>query len=235
MGKLRGHGRKRLGLTTILMSLFSLPFLAMGLFLGVISASQSDREARDIQRMPELTGLAFRSIAPQEPVALTGRLAKNDAQANWEGFVIYLEQEWVITEDEDSVDGSWETRRTLVPDLQLTFSNETVMVYANPEIKLGGAWHETILHRPEDQELVDGFPAGSIRRVGFMDGDLVTVVGVKRDSGGVTPERLYGGDRAGLIRALRQGAVVQRVLGVVFGLVGVVILVLSLMTSYTRE
>lgn len=225
---------KNSGCTLALLVAFSLPFLALGLFLGLISAPQSGREARDIQQMPELNAATFRACADQTPVVLTGVLTGNAAQANGEGFVIYLEQEWVVTEEEDGWDGSWETRRTLAPDLRLVFADAEIIMYANPEIKLGGAWRETVVHRPANQEEVDGFPAGSIRRVGFMDGDRITGVGVKHDAEGVTPERFYGGERADLIRTLRQSALVQRVLGGIFGLVGVIILVVSLWDRFTQ-
>lgn len=225
---------KNSGCTLALLGAFSFPFLALGLFLGLISAPQSGREARDIQQMPELNAATFRACADQTPVALNGVLTGNAVQANWEGFVIYLEQEWVVTEEEDGWDGSWETRRTIVPDLKLIFADAEIIVYANPEVKLGGAWRETILHRPENQEEVDGFPAGSIRRVGFMDGDRITLVGVKHDAEGVTPKRFYGGERADLIRTLRQSALVQRVLGGIFGLAGVIILVVSLRDRFTK-
>ena len=73
----------------------------------------------------------------------------------------------------------------------------------------------------------EGIPEGSIRQIGFKDDDLVTVVGMKADMQSITPERLFGGDRAQLVKNIRTGATISRIVGGVFVLVGFVMMATS--------
>ena len=82
-------------------------------------------------------------------------------------------------------------------------------------IEWGGDLHVAALSFGSDRT-VNGFAKESVQAMGFKNGDQVTVVGLKGSDGSLIPTRIYGGDRASLLRELSKDAWVAHGLGTAF-------------------
>lgn len=224
------------GCGLLVMGFFALAFLAIGVWLGLFAGAQLAGEARDIAALPELDILGFRRAAVGERVVVTGALVDNAEITGAEGFLIYLEQEWDVTyDDEDGWEGDWETVRTVTPDCKVSITGGRLRLYRNLAVDIDGAPHETIVHIPDAGQEVNGIVAGTVRRIGFKDDDLITAVGAKTDGEGLTPDRLFGGDRAGLVDYLKGEALGLRIVGGVFTLFAIGMLIASAVTIFRRR
>jgi hypothetical protein len=190
-------------------------FLCGALMAFVISPQQAI-EWRRIQNLPELDANGVQAAPSGQEIAMTGYLAGNTALTT-DGLVAYEKHQWAVrTSTSTSEDGetstpsgSWESLKTNIPVLNVNISGGTVSTVAATSVDLGGNYQETI-ERGASAVTADydgsPLPEGSIRTQGFQDGDLVTIVGNKSSVGGVTPDRIYGGDRNQLVEDIRGGA-----------------------------
>ena len=63
---------------------------------------------------------------------------------------------------------------------------------------------------------VNGITRESAQVMGFKNGDQVTVIGLKGSDGSLIPKRIFGGDRATLLRELIRNAWLAYSLGIAF-------------------
>jgi len=190
-------------------------FLCGALMAFVISPQQAI-EWRKIQGLPELDANGVQAAPSGQEIAMTGYLAGNTA-VTADGLVAYEKHQWTVrTSTSTSEDGetstptgSWDALETNIPVLNVNISGGTVSTVAATSVNIGGNYQQTIERGTSNVTAdYDGspLPEGSIRTQGFRDGDLVTIVGNKSSVGGVTPERIYGGDRNQLVEDIRGGA-----------------------------
>jgi len=223
------------GCALIIMGFMSLVFLAIGVGVGLFAAGETSREARAIAALPELDVAGFRQTANGDLVVVTGGLVDNADLASDEGFVVYWEQEWDVEyDDEDGWEGDWSTVRTVAPDCTLSFAGSRLVLYHNAEVDLDNPPHETTVYIPNSGQTVEGIVEGTIRHVGFKDDDPVTAVGHKTDGEGLTPDRLFSGDRAALVKYLQGEAVTLRIVGGIFALVAVGLMIASVVAIFRR-
>ncbi len=188
-------------------------FLCGALLAFVISPQQA-LEWRRIQSLPELDANGIQAASSGQEIAMSGYLAGNSALTE-DGLVAYQKHQWAVrtstTDDGETTtpSGSWESLETNIPVLNVNVSGGTVSTVAATSVKLGGSYQESIEQGSSAVTAdYDGspLPEGSIRTQGFRDGDLVTIVGNKSSVGGVTPDRIFGGDRNQLVEDIRGGA-----------------------------
>lgn len=220
----------------IVMVFMSLVFLALGVGLGLFAGGAVAREARTIAALPRLDMAGFRQTPVGDLVAVTGSLVDNADVTAGEGFVIYLEQEWEVSYDDEDDDweGDWRTVRTVMPNCTLRFANGQLVLYRNPEVDIACAPHKKIVHIPSNGQVVEGIAEGTVQRIGFRDDDRITAVGAKTDGEGVTPDRLFGGDRVALVDYLKGEATGFRVVGGIFVVIAIGMLIASVVTFFRR-
>lgn len=223
------------GCGLIVMAFMSLTFLALGVGLGLFAGGAVAREARTIAALPRLDMAGFRQTPVGDLVAVTGSLVDNADLASGEGFVIYQEQEWDVDYDEDDGwEGDWRTVRTVAPQCTMGFADGRLLLYRNPDVDIDGAPHENTIHIPVGGREVEGILEGTVRRIGFRDDDQITAVGAKTDGEGVTPDRLFGGDRVALVDHLKGEATGFRVVGGIFVVIAIGMLIASVVTFFRR-
>ncbi len=218
------HG-SRVGL--IVLAVLGVAFVAIGIFAGVAQVARTLREARLIENLPELDAPALHSLASDTLVAVTGILEPNGDRADAEGLIIYLEQAWAIEESEDEGwEGAWETVYRAMPTTTLTLTGGSVTLRYTGEIAIDGTLHESRLYIPEQGRKVDDIIEGTLRHIGFKAGDHLTVVGTTT-AAGIMPNRVFGGDRQALLWHFEQRVVGLRITGVIFDLVGLILMVVA--------
>lgn len=219
----------------IVVALLGLAFLLIGVFAGVIQVARTLREARMVQALPELDAPALQSLAPGAPVAVTGILEVNEEVADAQGLVIYLEQRWTVEDTEDEGwKGAWETVYTASPACSLTLAGDSIALQVAREVVIDGTLHESRVYVPEQAQQVDGIAEGTLRHIGFKAGDKITVVGSKA-AAGITPSRVFGGERKALVQHFERQVSGLRIVGGIFGLVGIGLLITAIVLWLRKE
>jgi hypothetical protein len=101
--------------------------------------------------------------------------------------------------------GDWDTLRTVVDSLTMEVEGQVITINGDANVTLGGSLHTY----NADQIQSDG----SRRVSGFLNGDQVTMVGERLESGEFVPDQLYGGTREELVSDTRTGAKIFRYVG----------------------
>jgi hypothetical protein len=117
--------------------------------------------------------------------------------------------------------------------LSLQVNGQRLPVAQADSIEWGGDLHVAALSSGSGNG-VNGVAKASLQAMGFKDGDQVTIVGLKGSNGSLIPTRIYGGDRASLLRELGRDALVAYVSGIAFVLVALWI-VFRRITAQARE
>ncbi|MCU0521269.1 MAG: hypothetical protein MUF84_11325, partial [Anaerolineae bacterium] len=193
----------------------------IGAFTGIGQANRTRGEARGIADLPSLDAAMLAASSNGTAAVITGILSGDSG----DDLVIYAEQEWQIEYDEDDGwQGSWQTLRTVVPDCRITLADGSAVLNATRNAIVDRTLHEAIVYVPAEGQAhpateVDGVVKGTIRHLGFRSGDQITAVGVTALES-FTAERLSGGDHRALMQHLSQQVTMLRIVGVIFGLVG---------------
>ncbi len=209
-----------------------LAFMLIGLYAALIQSWHTDQEIAAIQRLPELNVVMFHSIPAGSFVAITGILSDPAHQTKDGELFIYLEEEWKVNQDEDKGwQGYWETVQISVPESVIILTDGEILILGRQreelQVSIEAPLHEVRRLTPQEGEQVDGVVPGSIRDIGFRVGDQLTITG-KKSAAGVIPDRIFGGSRAELIVFLEQRILGLRILGIIFGIVGLGLLVTAL-------
>jgi hypothetical protein len=208
--------------------LLVLVLLFGGSILIFLLGSYQQKRAAELADLPEITVDTFYEASPDIEMVITGVLEGNREFATSEGYVVYRRQEWDVSYDsEDGYEGKWKTREKHFPPLNLTISGGNIQILSTDEARIWGREHATIVERSDSTRKADGIPEGSIRHIGFKEGDTITVVGQKDASrgGSLHPSQFYGGDRAQLIKATQGEARASRIIGIVLVALGIIIMV----------
>jgi hypothetical protein len=188
-------------------------FLLCGAIMAFVVSPQQAAEWRRIEKLPVLDAASYAAAETGSQVAVTGTLDGN-APLTEDGMVAYIRARWDVEPadpdvEDDQPDGTWNTAEVAAPALILAIDGGSISTLPADSPTFGGSQHEQIV--PGESTLVaddngQSLPDGTLRTRGFMDGDLVTVVGQKGSTGDVAPTRLFGGDRVQLVENIRSGA-----------------------------
>jgi hypothetical protein len=212
-----GALRQRIG-GVIAAVLGGICFFGMGGFFAFFLSPQQAVEWRRIEALPELTAATYGTTASRADVAVTGKLKGNTAIGQ-DGLVAYVVEQWDVTtpssssssssSSDNKPSGSWKRIETHLPALSIALPDGTVKTTETSSAAISGSLHEFIKQGTGSQKATynnQSLPEGSLRTQGFTDGDLITAVGKKGADGGLQPDHLYAGDRAGLVNEIRTGA-----------------------------
>ena len=216
------------GCSLAMTGLLVLVLILGGLTLIFLLGSYQQKRAAELANLPVMTSATFYEASPDTEMVITGVLEGNREFATSERYVIYRRQEWDVSYDsEDGYEGKWKTREKHFPPLNLTIARGSIQILSTDEARIWGREHTTIVERSDSTRKADGIPEGSIRHIGFKEGDTITVVGKKDSSrgGSLRPTEFYGGDRAQLIKATQSEARMSRIIGIVLVVIGIIILV----------
>jgi hypothetical protein len=112
-------------------------------------------------------------------------------------------------DDGGEAKGSWKTAESRIPDLRLNVQGQTVQLLRADGATLSGSLHEEWVYSDAGLKAdYDGepLPHGSLRYQGFLNDDLVSVLGKKASTDGVIPSELYAGDRVAFADSKRSAA-----------------------------
>nr|MBN1228321.1 hypothetical protein [Anaerolineae bacterium] len=185
--------------------------LAFGAFLAFVISPQQAAEWRRVQNLPELSLSEVQAASSGTLIALTGTLEGNDRLLA-DGFVAYETKRWDVSppsDNEDEPDGSWTHVESQIPALTIAYDGGTIATVADNGASVAGNLHEVITDgQGSYSDTYNGrtLRDGALHTQGFFDGDLITVVGKKASSGGIVPDRLFGGDRVQLVDHIKSGA-----------------------------
>jgi hypothetical protein len=222
----------------LILGAIGLVFTLLGLFAGFIQAERVLAERGSIKNLPELEWSALQNVVPGTQVILSGTLAENSLAADVGGLIIYIEEVWAVryndTEGSEGWEGSWNWLNTYLPDTGVNMDGNRVMITKGQNVVIEQPLHEFKLAVPRDGREVDGIKEGSIRHRGYKAGDEVTVVGEK-ESAAVAAARVFGGNRAALEQYLAYQVSGLRIAGVVMGLAGLVMIIVSFIFANRRQ
>jgi hypothetical protein len=131
-------------------------------------------------------------------------------------LIAYVEQRQDVPGDGgDRYRETWTTVAQVWPPLSVQVDGQRLLVARADSTEWGGDLHVAALS-PGSGSGVNGVAKGSLQAMGFKDGDQITAVGLKGSDGSLIPTRIYGGDRASLLRELGRDALVAYVSGIAF-------------------
>jgi len=209
-------------------------FALVGLVLGLAELKVGlfwESEARRIASYPVLVGPGFEAMAPGEHAVVVGVLEGNAVLEH--GLVAFSREQWNVerhewgpdAEDRDTWSGSWRSLETRMPGLAVSLDGDIVHTAGRDSgVRMEGRRHQIIYQRSQSGRLVDGISAGSLRIIGYKNGQLVTLVGEKDANGTLIPEVLYGGKRAQLLSARRDSGRSETLVGGGFLLIALILL-----------
>lgn len=210
-----------------------------GAIMAFVISPQQAVEWRRIQNLPELDAGGVAAAAAGEKLAVTGILEDNPT-LNDEGLVLYRHERWEVTppdptDSEDTTpDGSWKLVEQNIPVLAIQISGGSISTLPDDSAMLGGQMHEWLTEGPGPLEASTGgqqLPDGSERIQGFRNGDLVTITGQKASTGGIVPDRIFGGDRVQLVEDIRGQARAALIMGVGMMICAPIVLVIGVVAS----
>ncbi len=196
-------------------------------------APQQALEANRIGNLPQMDASYVAAAAPGADILVTGSLVDNPPISADSQLVAYELEEWEVTQpsadsEDTTPDGSWSTVEYAAPDLALSVNGQTLQVLAAASLSFSGNLHEELVVGDGVETAdYDGqpLPEGSLRYSGFYNGDLVTVLGTRATTGGVIPEKLYGGDRVAFEESEKDAATGLLIAGVVMLVCAPVVLI----------
>lgn len=184
-----------------------------GALMTFVFAPAQAIEAYRISRLPVMDAATVEAAAPGDEILITGVLTGNAPVLEEAVFVAYYAEEWEVTvpadaDGEGEPHGSWKSVETVVPDLNLDVSGQSVTIRRTDSARLAGPLHETMVPGEGLIATYDGKPLadGTRRYRGLNDGDLATVLGKKEASGGVAPEQIFAGDRGAFEKSQQDAA-----------------------------
>lgn len=223
----------------IALAVLSVGMFACGAVMAFIISPQQAIEWRRLDNLPVTTAGSFDSSPEGTEMIVTGTLNGNTVFDN--GFVIYEVDEWNVERDTDSegdvtYDGTWRSVEQQYPQLTMLLDGSPVTILPVSNLRLFGALQENIVDgdgQYSDSHNGQTLRDGARRTRGVADGALVTVLGIKTSSGGISPDRLFVGDRTQMIEALQDqarglfiggiGAMICAPVFFILGVVGVVL------------
>lgn len=175
--------------------------LIVGIWLALFEASDLGQE---LQRARTSSLVETADLAGAEPgtdAVLDGRLGVTsgallpaDHAATAYRLVIYKRQRWECEKDEEGdYKGTWRLSAYVAPDV-VTLDGREIAIRLDRPTSMSGDLFSLPMAEEGWGRRCDGYREGSIRFVGYRDGDRVCVFGRTRSDGVLLVERLHGGD-----------------------------------------
>jgi hypothetical protein len=208
-------------------------FMAVGTFVGVVSARQERAEVARLEQLPSLSAATLED-QPGGTEAFVEGVVSPDNRVVFRDFVAYVREELDVTTDSDGDrDETWRSDGGETPGLLLEVGG-VVRVGKGYGIARGHhVWYDEATlgfnRRPRD---------GSERYHGLVAGGRVTAVGnvVDGPEGKELDARtLFGGTRDEYLTSRRGVAASMRILGGLFGVVGLLLAAVGMLLSLPRD
>jgi hypothetical protein len=208
-------------------------FLAVGTFVVVVSARQARAEVARLEQLPPLSAAALED-QPGGTEAFVEGVVSPENRAVFRDFVAYVREELDVTTDSDGDrDETWRSDGGEVPGLLLQ-AGGVVRVAKGYGIALGHhVWYDEATlgfnRRPRD---------GSERYHGLVAGGRVTAVGTVVDGPEgkeLDAQALFGGTREEFLTSRRGVAASMRILGGIFGVVGLLLAAVGTLLFLPRD
>ncbi len=176
--------------------------LVLGIWLAFFEASSLRRELQRARASPVAEAGDLAGAEPGTDAVLDGRLGVArgtfvpiDHTAAAYRLVLYKRQRWACEEDrEGDYKGTWRLSAYIAPDA-ITLDGREIAIRLDRPTTMSG---DHLVSLPMLEEgwgrRCDGRREGSIRFVGYREGDRVCVFGRTRSDGVLLIERLHGGD-----------------------------------------
>lgn len=212
---------------------------AGGLIFGLAGSYEND--AKEIEELAE-----FSAGSLHDKVYATGTIGGSDAIASdpllgdisqYE-LVGYQVDRWDVTRSSgssrssgtrsSSYNGSWEDVSSAFGPFAL--DDGKINVTPNDSVTIDGDVHEYLLPGSGGNGLSDTYNGqtvrdGTLRLQGFQNGDLITVMGIRREGDLLSAEKMYGGTRAEWVSDLKGQAQDSRSVGYILAVCGACFLV----------
>lgn len=212
---------------------------AGGLIFGLAGSYEND--AKEIEELAE-----FSAANLHDKVYATGTISGSEAIASdpllgdisqYE-LVGYQVDRWDVTRSSgssrssgtrsSSYNGSWEDVSSAFGPFAL--DDGKINVTPNDAVTIDGDVHEYLLPGSGGNGLSDTYNGqtvrdGTLRLQGFQNGDLITVMGIRREGDVLNADKMYGGTRAEWVADLKGQAQDSRSVGYILAVCGACFLV----------
>lgn len=212
---------------------------AGGLIFGLAGSYEND--AKEIEELAE-----FSAGSLHDKVYATGTISGSEAIASdpllgdisqYE-LVGYQVDRWDVTRSSSgssssrsrrtNYNGSWEDVSSAFGPFAL--DDGKINVTPNDSVTIDGDVHEYLLPGSGGNGLSDTYNGqtvkdGTLRLQGFQNGDLITVMGIRREGEVLNAEKMYGGTRAEWVEDLKGQAEDSRSVGYILAVCGACFLV----------
>ncbi len=239
MGKLLFSGSALLVAGAFLLVACCVFACAGGLVFGLAGSYADD--AQEIKDLAE-----FSAGSVNDKVYATGTITDSDTISNDSTLgditqyelVGYQVDRWDVTRGTSSGSGSsirntsyngtWQDVSSAFN--QFVLDNGELTVAPNDSISIDGDVHEYLLPGSGGNGYSDTYDGqsvkdGTLRLQGFKNGDLITVMGIRRDGQVLNAEKLYGGNRDEWVADLENQAETSRNVGYILGVCGLCFLI----------
>ena len=205
------------------LQLLVVPLLIIGIWQAFFQTSDLGKALQRARTAPVAETADLAGAEPGTDAVLGGRLgvASNvffpvDPAAAAYRLVLYKRERWECEEDSDGdYKGTWRFSAYVAPDVIALNGREIAIrldrpmsmsgdLFTSPTVEEGWGWR------------CDGRREGSIRFVGYYDGDSICVFGRTGSAGVLVVERLHGGDCESFIAHLEERAKGARKAGSIF-------------------
>jgi hypothetical protein len=195
--------------------------LAAGVLVYSFFPKWIDAEVAWLQSLPVLEAAQFSDTPSGRDVLVEGRIA-GDQPAVFRNFVACFRQEREYTDNNSK---NWRGVQAQTPPLRIEVEDGVIPFTV-------GTYD--LLNTTEEWRDPGGNGRIETRYVGLVAGQPVLVMGVSSDRG-ITARFVTVGTRDSYLRAQARGAVVVRWLGVLFGGIGTLLLVIAAFVAFYRR
>jgi hypothetical protein len=175
--------------------------LIIGIWQAFFEASNLRRELKRARTSPVAETADLAGAEPGTDAVLGGRLGVAsgaflpiDHAAAAYRLVLYKRQYWECEKDEDGdYNGTWRLSAYIAPDV-ITLNGREIAIRLDRPTTMSGDLVSLSMEERGWGRRCDGHREGSIRYVGYHDGDRICVFGRTRSDAVLLIERLHGGD-----------------------------------------
>ena len=197
---------------------------AVSLFLWLVILPDVERDSRAVEESFAANIAEYEAIPIGEDVVVTGVLAGNESIR---ADIIAVERDELIrfideTDEDPSVQWRWDNLEREFPALTLAIEGGVVQTAGGGRFTWRGEGLETVENGPPSDEperyLYAGqnLTHGATRTFSLRNGDRVTLLGSKTESGSIQVRDLYAGEREGLAGLIEQSNQVLRFIALIF-------------------
>jgi hypothetical protein len=221
---------------TISFVLASLGLVALSGGLWAFFGRGKEEAAARVAHLPRVSSRQLEHQSPGAELLLEGALVAREPLGP-QGFAVYREQAYRLTETEGAAKGRERWNDRSVPQTLLAVSDGTTTVpLCDRDYQVAGALHRW----QSDVSLRSGdlFHDPTIRRTGLKPGDRVTADGrvvVEGDERCLKATTVFGGTATAYAEAQRTHVTAVKIIGAAFSAVGLVLLALGGLVARSKR